>query len=181
MSLYHHTDSARLPWILRDGVLKPGNSRLGGFPDDFLWATANPVGDTTASSLYNPAPYRDGRIAQVRFTLHEADFISWAEAKATHSRWSPRFCDLLEARASAAQIAQWFCRSATLDHDRWLALDFRTWRNPRWRPASPEVFETSRNGGLGVRLDSVVYTSWQHASPTEPTTYTLGQRLYVNP
>ena len=40
--LYHHTDSARPPWILRDQALKPDRIQAGRFPyPDFLWATTD--------------------------------------------------------------------------------------------------------------------------------------------
>jgi len=85
--LYHHTDSARLPWILRDQSLKPGNNNIGDFPDDFLWATPDPMGDPTASSPVAKYKYRDGDIAAVRFTLSATDFapcVSRALAGAPH-------------------------------------------------------------------------------------------------
>ena len=47
--IYHHTDSAHLPWILNDAALKPATgTSCGIFPDpDLLWATTDPLGDPT--------------------------------------------------------------------------------------------------------------------------------------
>jgi hypothetical protein len=116
MTLYHFTDSARLPWILRDQALKPGSNNIGDFPDDFLWATPDLMGDPTASSAVNPSKYCDGDIAAVRFMLSAADFAPWDEMKASHPRWEPRHIAILESAAvrmgaTPRQIAQWQCRT----------------------------------------------------------------------
>lgn len=134
-TIFHHTDSARLPWILRDQMLKPGSNRVGNYPDDFLWATPDPMGDPTASSAVAKNKYRDGDIAAVRFTLSATDFRPWNEMKASHPRWQAHHIAILESAAmkmgaSPQLIAQWQCRLEPLPASRWLAVEFRTWRNP---------------------------------------------------
>jgi hypothetical protein len=178
--LYHFTDSARLPWILRDQSLKPGSNNIGDFPDDFLWATPDPLGDPTASSAVNPAAYRNGDIAAVRFTLSADDFTPWDEMKMSHPRWQARHIALLERSAiemgtSPKQIAEWQCRVEPLASDRWLAVEFRTWRNPRWRAVQANTLRSVGDGGasgMGVQLDGVVFCSQQQAGARgAPTRY----------
>jgi hypothetical protein len=48
--VYHFTDTARLPWIIQTGELRPDPHRLGGFPADFVWATLNAGGDRTSAA-----------------------------------------------------------------------------------------------------------------------------------
>jgi hypothetical protein len=97
-NIYHHTDSARLPWILRDQSLKPGGNQIGDFPDDFLWATSDPMGDPTATSTSAAARarYRDGLIANVRFVLARDDFAPRLTVKETYPQWTPKHCAMLE-------------------------------------------------------------------------------------
>jgi hypothetical protein len=163
MTLYHHTDSAHLPWILYDRALKPGLNRIGTFPEDFLWATANPMGDPTATSILGPTVregYRSGKLAAVRFALDDADFTPWTKMK---ERWSTRHIALLENCASASDIARWHCRAASLPVERWTAVEFRTWTNSRWRPASTTVIKFEE--GLGVQLDNAMFVSQQRLGP----------------
>lgn len=177
--VYHHTDSARLPWILRDQALKPGSNRVGDFPDDFLWATTDPMGDPTASSAVHPAAYRNGEIAMVRFALAADDFMPWAAMKTAHLRWEPRHIAVLEDTAlqmgsSPRQIAQWRCRVEPLRADRWLAVEFRTWRNPRWRAVRTDTLARV-SGGIGVQSDDIVFCSRQIVEPNRPTSYSCGR------
>jgi hypothetical protein len=70
MRLYHHTDTAHLPWILTTNELRPGRSSIGGFPNpDFLWATTDAQGDRTSMAGHSRELYRRGVICAVRFTL----------------------------------------------------------------------------------------------------------------
>jgi hypothetical protein len=74
--VYHFTDTARLPWILRSGELRPGANRVGGYPDpDFLWATVDSRGARSASG--GGQGYREGLVRLVRFTLRAEDFEPW--------------------------------------------------------------------------------------------------------
>lgn len=82
MTLYHYTDTARLPWILSSGVLRPSENRIGGMQQDVLWATSNPVGDRSAS-IDRGGKWRGGDLLHVRFVLDESDFQPWSEARGT--------------------------------------------------------------------------------------------------
>ena len=175
--LYHHTDSARLPWILRDQTLKPIRN-YGCLPEpDFLWATTDPMGDSTATSSFgnDRAAYRDGNIAAVRFTLDEADFTPWTVARTLYPQWTPRHCAALENGVPPGQVARWRCRVEPLDASRWLAVEYRTWRNPRWRPVTPDVLCIASDAPdvLGVRLDGVIFASRQEEKPGQPTRYDI--------
>jgi hypothetical protein len=175
--VYHFTDSARLPWILRDQMLKPGSNNIGDFPDDFLWATPDHMGDPTASSAVAKNEYREGRIAHVRFTLTDADFMPWDAMKAAHPRWQARHIAILESAAIKMgalpqQIAQWQCRLEPLRADRWLAVEFRTWRNPRWRAVQPDAPRPVGSAGMGILLDGVVFYSQRRGGADgKPTSY----------
>ena len=73
-TIYHFTDTTRLPWIVAAGELRPGRNQIGGYPVDFLWATTNCHGDRTAAGMLG---YRHGASALVRIALHEEDFETW--------------------------------------------------------------------------------------------------------
>jgi hypothetical protein len=177
--VYHHTDIAHLPWILRDQALKPGDNEIGDFPYDFLWATTDPLGDPTASSAGATARagYRDGLIANVRFVLASEDFAPWAEMKASYPRWELRHIAILESAAikmgaSPRQIAEWQCRLEPLPASEWLAVEFRTWRNPRWRAVQLDAARPVGTAGIGILLDGVVFYSQQRSGADgKPTSY----------
>jgi hypothetical protein len=68
MTVFHFTDTARLPWILATGELRPGRNAIWDFPSaDFLWATTDARGDRTAS--VDRKALRKGFTREVRFTL----------------------------------------------------------------------------------------------------------------
>jgi hypothetical protein len=86
----HFTDTAHLPWILRDGELRPGRNKIGKVPIEFIWATASPIGDRTCAAMCRPvetsdprygwgrntiSALREGLSRLVRFTLPETDFL----------------------------------------------------------------------------------------------------------
>jgi hypothetical protein len=48
-SVYHFTNTARLPWILASGELRPGANKLGWAPVECIWATGSSIGDLTCS------------------------------------------------------------------------------------------------------------------------------------
>jgi hypothetical protein len=176
MELYHHTDSAHLPWIIHEQALKASDNRVGGYPEDFLWATENPAGDPTATSAVAMRQgYRSGAVAAVRFTLSAHDFAPWAEVK---GGWSAKHVAMLEGSVgkmggSAREIAQWWCRVKPLPAVAWGAVEFRTWSNSRWRPTPLEVGRAA-GGGLAVKLDGVVYGSAkQPSAPGRPTAYAV--------
>jgi len=72
MTIYHFTDTARLPRILLSGELRPGTIAERHL-DDLLWATTNPKGDRTASSFWD-GPCN--AVLQIRFTLRDDDFTA---------------------------------------------------------------------------------------------------------
>lgn len=133
-TVYHFTDTARLPWILLDGMLKPGRNRIGGFPDpDFLWATTAAIGDRTASASVKA--FRDGLTLMVRFDLDEADFERWPDITSRFPNWTPgHVARLRRAAGPGADASTWRCRIDPLSRDRWLAIWVRSYRDRAWRP-----------------------------------------------
>jgi len=74
--------------------------------------------------------------------------------------------------ASPQQIAQWQCRLEPLPASRWLAVEFRTWRNPRWRAVQPSALRPAGSDAKGVVLDGVAFCSQQRAGGNgAPTSY----------
>lgn len=140
MKLYHFTDTARLPWIIHDGELKPGRSRIGGFPDpDFLWATTQHQGDRTASG--GTTGYRDGLTRLVRISLHVEDFTPWRQATKQHPDWTDDHVARLEASAiqagvSRAMMEGWYCRTSPLALERVIEIETRSWANNTWKPVT---------------------------------------------
>lgn len=128
MSLYHFTDTARLPFILQSGVLKPGRNKLGGFPDpDFLWATTQSVGDYTASGATQA--YRNGQTRLVRFTLRREHFRPWRDIVKEFPQWTASHIERLESSARGlSNPADWFCRVEPLPLSEVVAIETRAWR-----------------------------------------------------
>jgi hypothetical protein len=138
MILYHHTDTARLPWILKSGELRPGRNRIGGFPDpDFLWATTDHQGDATASGNRGEH-YRSGKLRQVRFVLDSADFVPWSDIPAVFPSWTPDHIERLEsvARDKSTSPTTWYCRAEPLSTQE-LRIETRSYSNNRWAPLAP--------------------------------------------
>jgi len=57
-TVYHFTNVARLPWMLRAGELRPGANAIGNYPHpEFVWATTDGRGSrsSTASQGYRKA------------------------------------------------------------------------------------------------------------------------------
>jgi hypothetical protein len=73
--VFHFTDSARLPWILETGELRPHDDGIGAF----LWATTQEYGDYTAHGFES---YFKRMGALVRMTLHASDFKPWDTIRA---------------------------------------------------------------------------------------------------
>jgi hypothetical protein len=136
MSVYHFTDTGRLPFIIRDGFLKPGKSTIGNFPDpDFLWATTQRVGDPSATcqATVGDKGYRDGLTRRVRFTLHADDFIPWRLAW-RKGLWTLTQADALERSGldMGSNPTHWLCRSELLMRERWLAVETKAWNESAW-------------------------------------------------
>src|SRR5258707_5551922 len=111
--LYHFTDTVRLPWILRSGILRPGRNSIAGFPDpDFLWGTTEAAGDRSASSATGDSDrsYRAGATRQVRFTLHGEDFQKWPDITRDHPAWPAEQISGLERVAGQSSPTAWRCR-----------------------------------------------------------------------
>ena len=115
MTLFHFTDTARLPWIVASGELRRGDNRLGDYPVDFLWATTSDKGDPTAAWACKRGrkAYREGRSRQVRFTLDREDFAPWRDIVGRFSEWTPKYIATLESsgRKMGADPAAWGRRS----------------------------------------------------------------------
>src|SRR5215203_1119572 len=104
--VFHFTDTARLPWILASGELRPERNRIGGFPDlDFLWATTSPIGDRSASC--GAQDYREGMTRLVRITLHVEDFEPWPQITARFPAWTADHIRQLESAARQSSPQDW--------------------------------------------------------------------------
>jgi hypothetical protein len=125
--VYHFTDTARLPWILRSGELRPGSNKIGELPDpDFLWATTDSRGDLMASSSLQSEHYRSGRARMVRFTLRADDFEPWREVVSRFPAWKTAHVEMLERVAKSSPVT-WCCRTEPLPRSRWVAIDTRSY------------------------------------------------------
>lgn len=161
MSLYHFTDTARLPFILQSGTLKPGRNKIGGFPDpDFLWATTQAVGDYTASGTQ---AYRSGQTRLVRFTLQRKHFRPWPEITTDYPQWTPTHIERLEhAARELSNPADWFCRAEPLALSEVLEIETRSWRSG-WVPLESRkvVRIEGMPGALAVTAAGRVFISRQ--------------------
>jgi hypothetical protein len=178
--IFHHTDSARLPWIINAGTLMPAtDTAFGIYPDpDFLWATTDPRGDPTATASQGRARqgYRDGDLAMVRFALDEADFLPWTAIRELYPQWTPEVCALLERTATPRVVAGWRCRVAALPADRWGRIEFRTWSRPAWRKLEDRAVSADPlTGALWIKLDGARYFSRRIAAPGQAPVYRCGK------
>ncbi len=170
--VYHHTDTARLPWILLSGELRPGANRIGDFPDpDFLWATTLAVGDRTASASRVAA--QSGLTRLVRFTLKEEDFVSWPAVVEPFPAWTPDHITRLEkAAAGKSSPSTWRCRATPLPSSGWVSIETRSYTNNRWQPFDfgppPIVMD---DDCLGVWVGDTAYFSQQVAHPSGAVGY----------
>lgn len=158
--VYHYTDTARLPFILLDGALKPGRNRIGGFPDpEFLWTTTSDAGDRTASASM-PA-LREGRTRLVRFTLPAEAFEPWHAIVARIPAWTPDYIARLERAAVGKSRPQdWRCRLDTLPADRWISIETRSYTDKVWRPLpTPWAVMPFDEKSYGVQIGAKVYVS----------------------
>ena len=178
--VYHHTDTARLPWILKDGFLRPGANRIGGFPDpDFLWATTEPQGDMTASADRGQC-YRTGRARHVRFTLDRTKFFAWAAAPDRHPQWTLGHVARLHAVAKGkSNPATWWCRSDPLPVAECIAIETRSYVDNRWLPFDRDslVFSTSddlHNQWLSVEVAGTIFASRKYLSPIGADGFQVG-------
>lgn len=182
--IYHFTDTARLPWILRDGELQPGRTRIGGLPDpDFLWATASARGDRTASA--GIGAYKEGLVRLVRIALRQEDFQRWRIASADHPDWTSEHIDTLERSARAAgatdsDIDGWYCRSTALPTSRFISIESRSWTDNRWRglEVTPDTVIYAKRGdrvAAGVEISGIRYFSERVDRPDGGRGYSIFQ------
>jgi hypothetical protein len=170
--VYHFTDTARLPWILRSGELRPGSNKIGGLPDpDFLWATTNSQGDRTASSSLQSELYRGGRARMVRFTLRADDFEPWREVVSRFPAWKTAHVEMLERVAKSSPVT-WCCRTEPLPRSRWVAIDTRSYVDKTWRLFDGSVMDGD-DGTLGVEIAGKQFFSLQKLNPGAATGYSV--------
>lgn len=170
--VYHYTDTARLPFILMDGELKPGRNRIGGYPDpDFLWATTSPVGDRTASASIQAC--RAGRVCLVRFILRVGDFEPWCSIVARFPAWTPDQVLRLERAANRmSRPRNWRCRAEPLAAERWVGIETRSYTDKVWRPLpAPWGVMPFDQSSLGVQIGKKVYVSTQRVGPFGSASY----------
>lgn len=169
-NVYHFTDTARLPYILDSGVLRPGRNRIGGFPDpDFLWATAQSVGDRTASGSNS---YRTMRTRLVRFTLDRADFVPWREIIKSFPQWTETHVDRLETTAKGmSDPNDWLCRAEPLNLSKVIRVESRSYNSP-WvehKNLSSFAIDVDENptvsSYLGVNINGTAYLSREFSAP----------------
>jgi hypothetical protein len=161
--VYHYTNTARLPWIITAGELRPGANRLGGYPDpEFVWATTDPRGSRTAAGGNNRA-YREGELFLVRFTLNADDFEPWSGIGLRYPTWTPDQIARLEqsGRRRGDNPGTWRCRAEPLPLGKDIAVGTRTYNNSHWRPWNePTLIAASDSDDtIGVVVDGVAFIS----------------------
>jgi hypothetical protein len=137
MSVYHFTDTARLPWILDAGELRAGANVVGNFPDpDFIWVTTCEAGDDTAAGNRRTVGFRSGARYFVRFTLRDEDFEPWPDITRNYPAWTASEVVRLEGRAAHPERnpALWRARVAPLPRTAWQAIHVRSYQQPQWKP-----------------------------------------------
>jgi hypothetical protein len=166
-NVYHFTDSARLPFILHDGELRPGLNRTGNYPSDFVWATTSDKGSRTASGTGGASSreaYRKGMTRLVRFTFPADAFIRWQDILADHPEWTDADRKRLERSARDLgdhEIASWHCRSEPLPLSEAIRIETRTYTG-RWEEFSvPTSAYTFPDGAVGLKLGKLIYVSQQ--------------------
>ncbi|WP_018263343.1 hypothetical protein [Methylobacterium sp. WSM2598] len=159
-ALYHHTDTARLAWILRSGQLRPGSNQIPGLPrQDFLWATTAAAGDATASASRDAL--RAGRTRAVRFGLRADDFLAWPEIVGQHPESTVEHVAHLERLAAGRSSPRtWRCRSTPLPSSAWLGVETKAYADKRWiaLPADAPV-DTIDASTLGMWIEGRYFNS----------------------
>jgi hypothetical protein len=173
MKVYHFTDTARLPFILKSGILKPGRNTLAGFPDpDFLWATTRSVGDYTASGAEG---YRRGLTRLVRFTLKRDDFVPWRQIVTTIPAWTPTHVERLERAARGlSNPADWWCRHDALPLGQCVEIHTRSYTSG-WVPLRErQVLELGgASPALALPIAGKLYVSRERKSPNGAVGYAV--------
>jgi len=169
--VYHFTDTARLPWILRSGRLRPGANRIGDFPDpDFLWATTDPVGDLTSSAERGPY-YRSGKTRHVRFTFDVALFFSWSEVFQRYPQWTEQQVERLHRAAEGkSNPVRWWCSADPIPIARCTAIHTRSYADNRWLLFEPgtgvPMSVAQDNIWLAIQVAGTTFASRMYRSPS---------------
>jgi hypothetical protein len=165
--IYHFTDSCRLPFILRDGWLRPGEN-IGPFPAEVLWATELSSGDPTATYAYTPH-YRMGGIYAVRFTLDRSSFFRWAELHDRVLGWGVKHDEMLLKASRGADTSKWWCSTSAISLEDVAAIEGRTYANNQWIAVDDNWFQMLAQGRhwLGTNFRGKQYLSNQSESVHE--------------
>lgn len=169
MAVVHHfTDTARLPWILQSGELRPGLARPEGWPADFLWATKLPHLDGTSSAMASVGSFPiPSAIRAVRISLPSSAFIRWSDVPARFPEWGRDHVEGLEWYARGkSRPRDWMVRPDPLPCDQWLAVHTRGHTDPQWFPLDIDgaLFKVD-DDVLGVTIDGFVYASRRETNP----------------
>jgi hypothetical protein len=176
-AVYHFTDTARLPWILSTGELRPGRNAIGKFPSpDFLWATTSDKGDPTAAA--GKRAWREGMTRLVRFTLAAEDFEPWPTVYSRFPQWTPDQVQSLEmtALASGSSPSRWLCRVDPLPADKWLSIETRTYRG-RWQAFDHREIAMLMADDQGARQ---VQQAPPEGDPGEARAVVIGDMVYAS-
>jgi hypothetical protein len=140
--VYHFTDTARFPWILKSRKLIPSHDRRdaieNGLPSsDFLWATTDEHGDRTASAMHkwDENTWCGDSVRLVRITLLAENFEPWSSSITRCPQWTPEHVKLMEdcARKWSVDPRTWRCRTEPLAQEWWIAVETRSFLGS-WQP-----------------------------------------------
>jgi hypothetical protein len=138
-TVYHFTDTIRLPWIIETGELRPSSNRIGGFPQDPLWATTSDNGDKTSTVFSKQAQklWRKGALQLIRFTLNGDDFSDWRDVVRRNPDWTNDHIAKLERsarRLGERDTSRWRARREPLSLTRVLAVHAKSCSGNGWMP-----------------------------------------------
>jgi hypothetical protein len=163
--VYHHTEIARLPWILDAGALRPGRCTVGNYPDpDFLWGTVCAAGSRTAAIGNSPV--------RVRFALRADDFEKWSGVLALHPAWTADHVARLNRGARGDDPGDWRVRAAPLPLDRVLSIETRT-RSTGWQLHEPRGLVQVNCDARGVLVGETMWLSQQITPADAPRKFRL--------
>jgi hypothetical protein len=175
--IYHFTDTARLPWIITSGELRPVRNKIDPASTALLWATTDPRSDRSASAMSGSSSdaYRAGKSRLVRFALDPAAFFPWCDLKQHFPDYPQAAIDRLERNAFAMgqrDTSVWYCRAEPL-RVAGCTIATRSRADPRWRPLGAPVRIYAVEGGawLGVEIEGLVYFSRQSDGPDGEACY----------
>src|SRR3954471_3121924 len=146
MPLFHHSDTAHLPFILSAGELQPSKNRVGNYPEpDFVWATSSPDGDGTSTLMMSKAgrdAHRDNVVLRVRIELPQAEFFHWSQVEELYPQWTAEQRAKLETRAAGVSDPKlWWCRDGYLPVTEATPIFVKDWRSPWRRVMFERIYE----------------------------------------